>query len=167
MPFEIKSKHARWQRSVGVIHIGEADEKYQTSTELPRIKKNRVKKAKETFKNMPERVLKMVEVPWRDEVFLYCFKTPYDGADKPWKSVFWVLTNKEHRILESFYFIDRHSQVEMGKAIVAKRSNTVYLTGDLADAGVPETFITGDGSSQLTVDAATELLNHLRGTTNE
>ncbi len=125
MSFEIKSKHTRWQRSVGVIHIGEADERYQTSTELPRIKKDRVKKAKETFKDMPERVLKMVEVPWRDEVFLYSFKTPYDGADKPWKSVFWVLTNKDHRILESFYSIDRHSQVEIGKAIIANWEDAI------------------------------------------
>jgi hypothetical protein len=125
MPFEIKSKHARWQRSVGVIHIGETDEKHQKSIELSKIKKERVKKVTETFKDIPERVLKMIEVPWREEVFLYCFKTPYDGANKPWKSVFWILTNKEHRIIESFNSIDRHSQVEIGKAIIANWDDAI------------------------------------------
>jgi hypothetical protein len=125
MPFEIKSKHARWQRSVGVIHIGEANEKYQKAVILSRFKKERVKKAKEEFKDIPETVLNMVKVLRRYEVFLYCFKTPYDGDNKPWKSVFWVLANKEHRILESFNSIDRHSQVEIGKAIVANWDDAI------------------------------------------
>jgi hypothetical protein len=55
----------------------------------------------------------------------------------------------------------------LGKAIVARRSGIVYLSGDLEGIGVPEAFMAGKESARLTEEAATNLLSILQGANNE
>ena len=62
--------------------------------------------------------------------------------------------------------VDELRDALLGKAIVAKRQNTVYLSGELATAGIPDHMIEVGSDSdklELTVEDATELLHHLRG----
>ena len=91
--------------------------------------------------------------------------------------LFKAITGKDrHALTVRRYFAlggERSSALEndlrnalMEKAVVAKRGDTIYLTGELSSLGVPDQFIDQEGSSVLSVDNAKELLAFLNGDQN-
>lgn len=92
--------------------------------------------------------------------------------------LFKAVTGKDrHKLTVRRYFAlggERSSALEadlrtalMQKAVVAKRGDTLYLTGELSVLGVPDRFIDQEGSAVLSVDNAQKLLKYLNGDQNE